>query len=1007
MASRLNKAWDRTKGLRSLARGMLLAGLVGAAVPSVLAAGDLIISEYVEGSSNNKAVELYNGTGADIDLAGGGYQLQMYFNGGTSASVTIALNGTVPAGGVFVLAHGSAIAEILAEAQQTNSAGWFNGDDAIVLRRGTTVVDSLGQVGFDPGTEWGSGLASTADNTLRRKASVTTGDTDPFDAFDPAVQWEGFATNDISGLGAHQADGGGSSDAAPSVAQTLPADGATGVATAGAISIDFSEPVNVQGSWFVLQCSASGAHSAQVSGGPLRFTLQADAPFTAGESCTLEIVAANVTDQDNDDGPDAMAASHTVRFSVAGQASACEAAYTPAYAIQGRGAATPLSGSVTTRGVVVGDFEGASPALRGFYLQDADGDNDPATSDAVFVFNGNNDNVQLGQVVRVTGTVSEFQGQTQLSATQVQQCGVGSVQPVDVMLPMESAEDFERYEGMLVRLPQTLHVTEHFQLGRFGQVVLSSGERLPQPTAVALPGAPAAAVQAANNLNRILLDDAANGQNPDPIVFGRGGQPLSATNTLRGGDTVTGITGVMTYTWSGNAASGNAWRLRPVQSLDGTMPDFQPTNPRPDAPPNVGGSLRVAGFNVLNYFNTFSGCRGGAGGQAMDCRGAEDAAEFARQKAKTVAALVALEADVVGLVEIENDGYGPTSAMQDLVDALNAELGTGSYALVDADARTGQANTMGTDAIKVGFIYRPASVALVGQTAVLNSTAFQNGGDGAPRNRPALAQAFEQKSGSGAGERFIAVVNHLKSKGSACDAPMASDGQGECNAVRLNAANLMRSWLAGNPTGTGDPDVLVIGDLNAYAQEDPIRSFTGNGWADLLRAHAGPLAHAYVFDGQWGYLDHALATESMARQVASATHWAVNAAEPNVLDYNTNFKSAGQVQSLFAPDVYRNSDHDPVVVGLNLVAPGGCASPDTSATVVFGSTNSGVANRVVDKGCSIDDLILDEQAWSSQAAFLAHVSKVSFDLLAQRKITAAERSKLMVAAQGSRIGVPH
>jgi len=371
----------------------------------------------------------------------------------------------------------------------------------------------------------------------------------------------------------------------------------------------------------------------------------------------------------------------------AGAAAAdCDASFTAAYTIQGSGNASLLNGTVvTTQGVVVGDFEGPSPALRGFYLQDLAGDNDPATSDAVFVYNGNNNSVQLGQVVRVTGTVGEFQNQTQLSASSIAQCGTGSVAPLDVMLPMASADDFERFEGMLVRLPQTLYVTEHYQLGRFGQVVLSSNARLAQPTNVALPGADALAVQAQNDLNRIILDDAANGQNPDPIVFGRNAQPLSASNTLRGGDSATGIVGVMTYTWSGNAASGNAWRVRPVNALGANLPYFHATHPRPDTPPSLGGSLRVVGMNVLNYFNTFSGCTGGVSGAAMSCRGAESSTEFTRQQAKTVAALVAMDADVVGLVEIENDGYGDNSAIRNLVDALNAATAPNRYALLDVD----------------------------------------------------------------------------------------------------------------------------------------------------------------------------------------------------------------------------------------------------------------------------------------------------------------------------------
>jgi predicted extracellular nuclease len=273
-----------------------------------------------------------------------------------------------------------------------------------------------------------------------------------------------------------------------------------------------------------------------------------------------------------------------------------------------------------------------------------------------------------------------------------------------------------------------------------------------------------------------------------------------------------------------------------------------------------------------------------------------------------------------------------------------------------------------------------------------------------------LAQAFQQVGDAGAGERFVAVVNHLKSKGSACDAPDAGDGQGNCNAVRVNAASLMRTWLAGNPTGTGDPDVLIIGDLNANAKEDPIMALTqdtaaSKGYVNLIESFNGPDAYSYVFNGQWGYLDHALATPSLAAQVAGVADWHVNADEPNALDYNTNYKTAAQVSSLFAADAYRNSDHDPVIIGLNLVPVGTCIHPDTSPVVLMGNTNSGVANRVMDKGCTIDDLIGDEQAWSSQPAFLAHVSKVSFDLLKVRKITAAERSKLMTAAQMSGIGL--
>jgi predicted extracellular nuclease len=879
------------------------------------AAAELFFSEYIEGSSNNKALEIYNGTGAAVDLADV-YSVQMYFNGSTSAGLTINLTGTIMSGDVFVLAHSSAVAAILAEADQTNGSGWFNGDDAVVLRKGTTVLDIIGQIGVDPGAEWGSGLTSTADNTLRRKAAMCAGDTNGTDAFDPATAWDGFATDSFDGLGSHSAT---CTDAAPTITSTTPADEATNAALDAGIVITFSEPVNVNGTWFTLTCETSGSHTPVVTGGPTTFTLKPAAGFAKNERCTATVTATQVSDQDSNDPPDTMTADHSWTFTTT-SGEACSTPYTSISTIQGSGATSPFAGQThTVKGVVVGDYEGPSPTLRGFYVQEAEGDGDPATSDGIFVFNGSDDKVGLGQVVYVTGTVSEFQGQTQLgSVTSIVPCGEGSVEPVDVTLPFPSADYLERFEGMLVRLPQTLYVTEHFQLGRFGQVVMSSGGRLSQPTNVVAPGAAARALQAENNLNRIIIDDALNSQNPDPIFFGRGGESLSASNTLRGGDTATGIIGVMTYTWAGNSASGNAYRVRPINALGGGVPVFESGNDRPASPSSVGGTLRVAAFNVLNYFNTFSGCTGGVAGSRTDCRGADNEAEFDRQAAKTVAAIDGLDADIVGLIEIENDGYGPSSAIADLVSRLNAATSPGTYAFIDVDTATGKEDALGTDAIKVGFIYKPERVTPVGQTAVLNTDAFVNGGDSAPRNRPALTQAFEQPNGA----RLIVSVNHFKSKGSACSTPDANDGQANCNQVRVNAATELVNWLAADPTGTGDPDVLIIGDLNAYAKENPITTILSAGYANLIEEFLGPDAYSYAFDGQWGYLDHALASTSLSSQVAGVTEWHINADEPTVLDYNTNFKSADQVASLYAPDPYRASDHDPVLVGLNLnVAP--------------------------------------------------------------------------------------
>ena len=627
-------------------------------------------------------------------------------------------------------------------------------------------------------------------------------------------------------------------------------------------------------------------------------------------------------------------------FSLTPLSGPCAEAFTPIYQIQGAGATAAVTGTVTTQGVVVGDYEGPAPALRGFYLQDAHGDGDPATSDGIFVFNGSNaDSVKLGDVVRVTGRAGENQGQTQISATpeNILKCGAGSVAPVDVTLPLSSTTALEQYEGMLVRFPQSLSVTEHFQLGRFGQVVLSSGGRLAQPTNLVAPGAPAQALVAANTLNRIVLDDASQAQNTDPIVFARGGQPLSASNTLRGGDSAEGIVGVLTYTWGGDQASPNTYRVRPLNALGGVA-NFAPSNPRPAGAPPLSGHVRVAGMNLLNFFNTFDGlpdkvdnCRNGVSGAATDCRGADTQAEFDRQWPKTVAAITRSGADVIGVMELENDGYGPGSAMRFLVDQLNAATAPATYAFVDVDAATGQVDALGADAIRVGLIYKPAKVTPAGRTAVLNTPAFVTGGDGEARNRPSLAQAFEETA---TGERFIVAVNHLKSKGSACAAPDTGDGQGNCAAVRTQAANLLAEWLAADPTGTGDPDVLLLGDFNSYAQEDPIIALKNAGYTNLIESFNGSGAYSYAFNGEWGYLDHALSSSNLVPQVASVADWHINADEPAVLDYNTDFKTPAQRQSLYAPDEFRISDHDPVLVDLTLAPaapPAAVALPTTGA----------------------------------------------------------------------------
>ncbi len=415
-----------------------------------------------------------------------------------------------------------------------------------------------------------------------------------------------------------------------------------------------------------------------------------------------------------------------------------------------------------------------------------------------------------------------------------------------------------------------------------------------QPTNIYRPLTPEAIQLAEDNLRRMfILDDGTTSQNEYPIPY------IGAENTLRAGDTVVGLTGVIDYgPINSSSPPARYYRLQPTEPPVESI-EFTRVNERTAEPDDVGGLIKIASFNVLNYFNG-----DGMGGGFPTSRGADTLDEFERQRTKIISAILAMDADVIGLMEIENDGYDEYSAIADLVNGLNDAAGSGTYAFIDPGV-----GPVGTDEIAVGFIYRPGTVTPAGAAAILDSSVDPD--FNSDYNRPAVAQTFDRSTGGG---RFTVVVNHLKSKGSPCDAigdPDMGDGQGNCNLTREAAAIALTEWLALDPTGSGDPDVFIIGDLNSYAMEDPIIAIEGAGYANLVKDFVGPWAYSYTFDGQAGYLDHALAFLDAASPVFGATIWHINTDEPSVIDYNTEYKS----QDLYTPTPYRASDHDPVIVG--------------------------------------------------------------------------------------------
>ena len=619
--------------------------------------------------------------------------------------------------------------------------------------------------------------------------------------------------------------------------------------------------------------------------------------------------------------------------------------------IQGDGAAPPLIGQRSTvQAVVTANF---LDTLGGFFLQeeDADADDNLATSEGVFVFAGDasidldfDALIDVGDLVTLTGSVSEFFDKTQISAISAIEVGDPVAElpsAAEITFPVAVVEDedgalladLEAFEGMRVTFPQELTVGDVFNLGRFGEIDLNALGRLPaftQTNAPDVDGFDAFKREAA--ANAILLDDGSGAQNPDFIPFEIAGQPgavagqLDAEDELGSGDTVTGLTGVLDFGFS-------QYRVQPTASEDYGigLPEFVNATPRAATPPEVGGELTVTAFNVLNYFTTLDQDGNTTGPDAQQPRGADNLPEFERQTAKIVAALTEIEADILGLIEIENEfidinGDGLT-AIQFLADALNAAIDGVTYEVAAPEGAF-----VGDDVIAVALLYNAATVSIADGTTVevltdadLAELGADPGNpvfDGNGTSRSPIAATFVDNV---TGDEVTVAVNHFKSKGSAApfgDNADKGDGAAASNEARTQAAEALVAWLENNPTGATDTDRMIVGDLNAYAQEDPIRVLREAGYTDLAALFSEePFDYSYGFPvdladvGQaqnFGQLDYALASESLLPKVTGAAEWLINADEPRALDYN----DFNQPQ-LFASTPFRSSDHDPVIVGLN------------------------------------------------------------------------------------------
>ena len=862
-----------------MTRLLLLAVLLSAALPSY--AQRVLLTGIVDGDATGglpKAIELYvEGT---VDLTP--YTVVRYSNGSTTGFGTIDPTGVYTDRFVYLTSNLEAFAATFGTSGDFsdpivsgNVSG--NGNDVFELQLNGTAVDQTGGSVGDGSNVYQDGYLYRIDGT------------GPTPAFDLS-EWTG-GNGVLDGLGYAEMGAvipfgtyqGGASG--PTVSVTATTDLAE-PATDGGFTVTLSEAASTDVTiTYVLEGTATESEdytdtnngSLTIAAGSLSATVELtvlDDNVVEGDE-TVDITLLTVSDPgysvsgggsltitDND-------LEGTVLIST----------------VQGDGFSTPLSGeTVTVEAIVVGDF---TEGLRGFYLQeeDADSDGNPATSEGIFVFEDGVD-VSLGDLVRVTGRAGEFSGQTQISAFTVELLATGLPLPTATTFTLPLSDpDLEALEGMRIA-PEDLVVTENFNLARFGEVTVTSDQRLIQFTECNEPDAAGyAAYNAEQNRDVLLIDDGRNGSNVTPILL-PDGSVLSADNTLRSGETIENLIGVLGYGF-------NQYRIQPTEQEDVVFTG----NDRPDSAPEVGGEIKVVSANVLNYFTT------------LNSRGADNQLEFERQQAKIVAGLCELDGDIVGLIEIENNDY---VALENLIAAIASECGT-AYSYVVSP------NT-GTDQIMVALIYRPDRVTESGTAAALATPESIFVGPGT--NRVPLAQTFRviDPSSANYGQQLTVAVNHFKSKGSGCG-DNVNDGAGECNTIRDAAARELTQWLATYPTGVGEEDILIVGDLNSYRMEDPIQTILEAGYFSTTVATSSPESFpcggggaSYVFQGEWGSLDYILASNSLADAVTGAANWAVNAPEPPILDYNLEFNG----DEYYAPDFYRFSDHDPIVVGLDL-----------------------------------------------------------------------------------------
>jgi predicted extracellular nuclease len=607
--------------------------------------------------------------------------------------------------------------------------------------------------------------------------------------------------------------------------------------------------------------------------------------------------------------------------------------------IQGAGFTSPLIGRrVITEGVVTLVLQGRHQ-YRGFWLQQQDSPNTSnktsssaslstsvSKSKGIFVYH-QGQAVTSGQGVRLSAQVDEYKGLTEvkkIKALKICDSGLELPKAETILLPVSSLMQLEAKEGMRIILPQELVISDlhgaGYGLGNYGQFAVSS-QLHSQPTelwtAAQLRKGKASSLLKPE-LDYLLIDDGSARAFPKfipyPTIEG-----FSAENPIRVTDRVSHVAGIL-------HAYDDHYIVIPENTAAITIQTAHPRTKTPSIAKKT--NVIIASMNLGNYFNGDGRNNKQNHGGFPSTRGAKSMAGFTLQTEKIVSALVAMDADIIALMEVENDGYDRDSAINSLTQALNEKIKAShqshlyahstsrlQYRYVKPASKQLTQGKLGRDVISVGLLYRPERVSLSGATRVLDSRRSKNALFNDRRNRPSLIQTFKFHQ-----QHFVIAVNHFKAKGRPCNAVEVDTLQGNCNVTRYHAALALAEFL--KAAEDASLPILILGDLNAYSQEEPLLALYEAGFSNLKYMtdllHKESLSFSYSFRGLLGNLDHALANSEFLPFIKSVDSWHINSLEDVLLDYNTENNGHKQpaVDTYGSPDMYRSSDHDPVILGI-------------------------------------------------------------------------------------------